>query len=393
MRVRVERRQMRLTRVAFGVIIVFVLAQVVWWLLFQHRYIDRVTRAAEHAWSRDAETATLLAERAPELTADLLERYPHLRPDGAGGFTVDSAALREFERQQRRHLRMFWFEGPFFVLVVMTGLLIIGRSLAAERELKRRQQNFLSAVTHEFRTPLSTLRLLIETVQYRRPDPQRLQDYLRRMEREVARLEGSSDRVLASARLEQRDGPPILRKVDLNAVVEGIIGKARPGLETRGAELRVEYSPEPLPVSLEPDAFEVVLNNLLDNAVKYSPGPVKPVRVTLERREHLVVLQVEDEGVGVPEAEAEQIFERFYRPGSEMTRASQGVGLGLHLVRTIVEAMNGWVRCEPNREAGRGTRFTVVLPARVGRADPERTEARDQEPGGGHPAPFRRMEG
>jgi signal transduction histidine kinase len=351
------------TRIAFVVIIVFVVAQVAWWLVFKHLIIRELSQTTLMAWQRDAELANLLLQRDPALAEALLAQYPHLRL-GAGEFVVDPAAIAAFNEQQSGRLRMLVFEGPVFVLVVISGLAIIARSLRAERELKRRQQNFLSAVTHEFKTPLSTLRLLIETVLYRPLPPDKQRSYLERMERELTRLEQTSEQVLASARLEQAESAPALAAVELNSVMQGIIGRVRAGLEARGAVLSVTYSPEPLRVSLDTAAFSVVMNNLLDNAVKYSPGANKPVRVKLLLRDHLVKIYVEDEGIGVPDSERQRIFEQFYRIGSEMTRSSQGIGLGLHLVKTIVEAMNGWVKCEPNREAGRGTRFTVVFPER-----------------------------
>lgn len=351
------------TRIAFVVIIVFVVAQVAWWLVFKHRIIQELSQTTLSAWQRDAELANLLLQRDPALAEALIARYPHLRL-GAGEFGVDPTAMAAFTEQQRGRLRMLVFEGPFFVLVVISGLAIIARSLRAERELKRRQQNFLSAVTHEFKTPLSTLRLLLETVIYRPLPPDKQQSYLERMERELVRLEQTSEQVLASARLKQAESAPALEAVELNSVIQGVIGRARAGLEARGAVLSVTYSPEPLRVSLDTAAFNVVMNNLLDNAVKYSPGHPKPVRVRLKRRDHLVKVHVEDEGIGVPESERQRIFEQFYRIGSEMTRDSRGIGLGLHLVKTLAEAMNGWVKCEPNREAGRGTRFTVVFPER-----------------------------
>jgi signal transduction histidine kinase len=262
---------------------------------------------------------------------------------------------------------MFAFEGPTFALVVLSMLLLIAGTLRSERELKRRQQNFLSAVTHEFKTPISTLRLLVQTARMRSLPAEKQRDYLRRMENELDRLERTSEQVLASARLEQASSAPALAALELNQVAQGVVGRARAGLEARGALLRVVYSPEPLPVSIDPDAFAVVLNNLLDNAVKYSPAPEKPITVTLERRGDVVELHVDDRGVGLPDGEQERVFERFYRTGDEMTRESAGVGLGLHLVRSITEAMNGWVRAGVNPESERGARFTVVLPRRVAR--------------------------
>ena len=352
------------TRVAFGVIIVFVLAQVVWWIVFQHTYITDVTRTTLQTWEKDVEAANAALERAPgdeALIGELMRDYPHLRLEGER-FVLDAAHVAAFRERQNSFVRMFAFEGPFFVLVVLAGLTIIARSLKAERELKRRQQNFLSAITHEFKTPLGTLRLLIETALYRALSSEKQRQYLEKMERELSRLEKTSERVLASARLEGGKTSTHLQAADLNEAVRGTVESLRGGLEARGASLTVHYSPQPLPVSLDGAAFGIVLGNLLDNAVKYSPGSEKRVTVRLISQHHLAVLHVEDEGVGIGEGETRRVFDKFYRVGNELTRESTGVGLGLHLVKTMTEAMNGWVRCE---RLPRGTRFSVVLPRRL----------------------------
>lgn len=355
------KRNSRLTQVAFGVIIAFLVAQVAWWLWFQDHYIGGVTAATEAAWQDDARLANRLALSDPGVVDELLAAHPHLVFE-SGTFAVDEARLESFVAEQNSALRMFRFEGVFFVLVVLTGLWILARSLAVARELERRQHNFLLAVTHEFRTPISTLRLLIETLQYRRPTEEKVSDYLGRMERELSRLERSSDQVLATARLEQVSAPGELRSVDVNRAVETIVEKHRSGMETRGARIDVEYAGGPLVAQVRPQAFELVVTNLLDNAIKYSPGPQKPVRVTIQRRGEEALVVVEDEGVGVDPAERGRIFDRFYRPGSEMTRRSQGVGLGLYLVKTNVDLMRGRVTCEPRADGKPGARFVVSLP-------------------------------
>jgi len=357
------------TRIAFTVIVLFVLAQVGWWLIFQTQLLDRAAAEREAAWGRDVATVTALLASDPESLVGLLERYPHLRasgfqPDGSPSVEVDPAVAARLAARDASARRMIAFEGPFFAVVILAMLALIAGSLRAERELKRRQQNFLSAVTHEFNTPIGTLRLLVQTLRLRRTSPERTVDYLRRMETELDRLERTSDHVLAAARLEQAATPPVLEAADLNVVVQGLVGRAREGLEARGARLTVHYGHESLPVSLDPDAFALVLNNLLDNAVKYGAGDVKPVTVTLRADGDLIRLHVDDEGPGVPAEERERVFERFYRAGDELTRVSVGVGLGLHLVKTVTEAMNGWVQVEPG-PGGRGSRFTVVLPRRV----------------------------
>ncbi len=370
------------TRVAFGVIVVFVLTQAAWWIVFEFRTIHQATQAQLAAWENDARLANeVLAQAGGGAASDatlqqrILSRYPHLAYRGSlpgGSFVVDPASRQRFLATQDRHLRMFAFEGPTFALVVLSMLLLIAATLRSERELKRRQQNFLSAITHEFKTPISTLKLLVQTVQMRSLPPAKQEEYLKRMEAELDRLERTSEQVLASARLEHAEQTPGFAPLELNHVVQGIVGAARSGLEARGALLKVDYAPEPLPVSIDPDAFTVVLNNLLDNAVKYTPGAERPVRVKLERRGDLIEVHVDDQGVGLKEGEEERVFERFYRTGDEMTRESEGVGLGLHLVRSITEAMNGWVRSGANPDAERGSRFTVVLPRRVVATELER---------------------
>ncbi len=355
------------TRVAFTVIVVFVLAQVTWWIMVQGRLANELRDTTLAAWERDARTANDLLQADPAAEATVLARYPHLRPvvmDGATRLELDPAARAEVEARSAATRRMLAFEGPFFALVILGLLLFIAGSLRAERDLKRRQTNFLGAVTHEFKTPISTLRLLVQTLRLRTLGPERQQDYLRRMEGEIDRLERTSEQVLASARLEQASEPPPLAAAEFNHVVQGLIGRLRPGLELRGAQLRVHYSPEPLPVALDADAFAIALSNLLDNAVKYTPTTVKPITVTLARDGDLVHLHVDDEGVGLAPAERTRVFERFYRTGEEMTRESAGVGLGLALVKGTVEAMRGWVKVAEN-PAGRGSRFSVVLPRRV----------------------------
>ncbi len=357
----------RVTRIAFGVIIVFVLAQVVWWIIFQARYIGGVTEATLKNWRQDAAAVNALLERSPRdaaLIKEVQRDYPHLAFQ-EGRFVLDRTAVQTFTSEQRGYIRMFAFEGPFFGLVVLTGLFIIAMSLRAERELKRRQQNFLNAVSHEFKTPLSTLRLLVETALYRSLKPEKQRDYLERMERELTRLEATSEQVLASARLEQRTTQP-LQETELNSAVQSIVSQMRGSLEARGVVLETTYTGSPLPVSLDLNALSIVLNNLLDNAAKYS-GHEKRVRVRLEAKRHVAAIHVEDEGVGLDPKEVRRVFDKFYRVGNELTRESTGVGLGLHLVKSLTEAMNGWVRCEsPNPATGKGSRFSVVFPKRVG---------------------------
>jgi len=353
------------TRVAFGVIIAFVTAQMAWWIYFQAVYVGQVSATTIAGLEREALTLNaLLAEGATDRVGTLLAEQHHLRLNAAGtAVEVDEETLTTFMEEHRRVVRMFAFEGPFFVLVVMLGLFIISRNLRLERELKRRQSNFLDAIGHEYKTPISTLRLLIETMQLRNVKPEKLQDYLRSMSAEVDRLEHTGQQVLATARLEAGALPHGRDQHDLGELVDEVLARSGSALRSRGAHLTLDLSTEPLPVLGSYDEIAVILDNLLDNAIKYTPGPEKRIAIRVGRSGRWASLSVEDNGTGIPESERANVTERFYRVGSELTRTTTGVGLGLYLVRRAVEALGGRLRLDDGAHGG--TLVTVLLPVQA----------------------------
>ena len=360
-------------RAAFVVIIVFLIAQVVWWVAFQRGYINRTVEQTTVSWQREARMANLALENVkPEARAGLLAQLrvdaEHLKLE-TNPVTVNSAALEAYSHRQERYLRMFAFELPFFLIVMLSGLYVIWLSIRSDTELKRRQQNFLMAATHEFRTPISTLTLLVETALYRELPREKQLEVLNRMNTEVGRLQDVSERVLATARLEQGLSVSTLEVQDLNRVVTRIVDGQREKLERVGARFTLEMHNAPLPVKLDEAAFSIVLTNLLENAVKYTPEAIKPVTIKLQARGSLADLSVIDCGVGLEPHEVAHVFDQFYRVGNELTRTAKGLGLGLYLVRGISELLGGRVRCEPLEQ---GTQFTVTLPiASIPKAMPE----------------------
>ncbi len=352
----------RATRVAFVVIIVFVTAQMGWWIYFMSRYVADVSANKIAGLEREAEALNLLLEQgaAPRVSAALAEQpYLHL-VTGGRGVEVEPQALGDFLADQRRVIRMLAFEGPFFVLVVMAGLFVIARNLRAERELKRRQRNFLDAIGHEYKTPVSTLRLLIETMQIRALAPEKLQSYLHTMSLEVDRLERTGEQVLATARLEAGAEVSARGGAELTTLIADVLEGSRHAYEARGARLNLHAAGEPLPVEADPDDVATILENLVDNAIKYTPGPTKPVDVHLDRQGDWARLRVVDAGSGVPEGERTRVFERFYRVGNELTRTAPGLGLGLYLVGRVAASLGGRVRLDAGE--GGGTVVTVLLP-------------------------------
>ena len=146
-------------RVAFTVIITFLVVQVIWWTVFQHVYIQRTVQQTQTQWQSEATLAQLALQSARSesrpaiLEALKLEQRAHLDLS-SDPISVNAGALEAFKARQQRYLNMFNYEVPFFLLVMLTGLWVIARSAKNDFELQRRQQNFLMAATHEFRTPI-----------------------------------------------------------------------------------------------------------------------------------------------------------------------------------------------------------------------------------------------
>lgn len=348
---------------------VFMLAQIIWWTVFQQNYLQRTTVRQKAQWQIDERLANALLEHDEGQRDLILEHYQDFSWQN-NRLIIDERVKDAFHQQQDSHLRMFMYEAPFFVLIVLVYIWIMLMQLGRERQLQKQQQNFLNAVSHEFKTPISTLKLLIQSAQRPHISSEKKDNYITKMAQELSRLELTSGQVLAAARLERSEEAPVLAEQELNTVVRNILLRIQAGLEARGAEIQIDYTTYPLPVSLDVDAFTVVLSNILDNAVKYSPQEPKPIWLSFSEEEHLIHLHVDDAGVGISEEEAQRIFQRFYRVGDEMTRQSNGVGLGLYLVKHITESMRGWVKVSSGKalehlNRSQGSRFTITLPRRV----------------------------
>jgi signal transduction histidine kinase len=250
-------------------------------------------------------------------------------------------------------------EGVAFASAMGVGAWLIFRSLRREEQLRRDEANFLAAVTHELKSPLASLRLHAESLELRGEDAERVKVYAGRMLADVDRLERLVENLLAAGRADA--GALDFRPQDVNlseelrALVEGMA----PILEARGRSLRSEIEPGVV-ARADPGAFRTVVDNLLDNAIKYSEPPAG-IEVRLRSDGDRAVLEVRDHGVGLDAGEAERVFERFYRAGDERVRTAKGTGLGLFLVKEIVKAHRGAASVE-SAGRGQGSTFRTTWP-------------------------------
>jgi signal transduction histidine kinase len=234
------------------------------------------------------------------------------------------------------------------------------RATTREIMLARQQSDFVSAVSHEFRTPLTSMRHLTDLlVSHSAISDERKRQYYELLAHETERLHRMVESLLSFGRIEVGAYAWRLEPSDAAELVRDIVEEFRREPQARDRLVTVEIE-EGLPeIQADREALSRALWNLFENAAKYS-APGSPIRVFARRQEGSVLLAVEDEGAGIPPAEREKIFQRFVR-GTEAKRAGvRGVGIGLALVKRIVEAHGGSVRLES--ELGRGSKFTLVLP-------------------------------
>jgi len=250
---------------------------------------------------------------------------------------------------------------PVSTLIIAVGLAVVWLTVAAERRTSRLKSDFIANVSHELKTPLSLIRMfgeLLATGKHKGETSPR--EYAEIITREAERLSHLIDNVLDFARIERGKASYDFAEGRLTDVVERALDVCRYRVEKEKMRLRTEIEPALPPVRMDENAMTLVLLNLIDNAVKYA-AEGKEIAVALGRTPGGVALSVRDQGPGIPAEEQPRIFERFYRARTAREHNVRGSGIGLALVKHIVEAHGG--RIAVSSFAGQGSTFTVVIPA------------------------------
>jgi signal transduction histidine kinase len=249
-----------------------------------------------------------------------------------------------------------------FVAVRMgEGIVYAFRDLTLERKLEEAKSDFIATISHELRTPMTAVLGAATTLL--RSDlelpPDQARELLRMIATQATRLSQVTEEVLLASRLDRGELRVEATSVDVDRVVRETLATVQPQLaDGLAVELRAGDAGEALG---DPDRVQQVLLNLLDNAAKYSPGGGTVV-VSTKRVDGSVRVSVADEGIGIPPAEQERIFEKFYRVDPNLTQSPAGTGLGLYICRELVERMGG--RMEVRSRLGEGSTFAFDLPAR-----------------------------
>jgi signal transduction histidine kinase len=274
----------------------------------------------------------------------------------------------EFNQPPPRLIRAFLLSrrGLYsFVFLLIAGILVFGlaltiRSVSHELELARMKSDFVSTVSHEFKSPLTSIRQLAEMLQSGRvPSEERRQQYYDVLLEQSERLALLTDNILSLAKIEEGRAEFAFETTDVSGLVAEVVSSFQERVRHEGFEVELKaQSPIP-PVAVDRTALSQVITNLIDNAIKYSADSRKVVVGTSVEGQSLVIT-VQDFGVGIKKEDTDRVFERFFRGGDELTRTVKGSGLGLTLVKEIVEAHRGKVQVES--ELGKGSVFSILLP-------------------------------
>jgi signal transduction histidine kinase len=301
--------------------------------------------------------ATIYADAS---AAQLRASFPELATSTGDLQTLRASALAELKRVSAARTNRYFWEGTFFLIVLGGGMLILTRAIRHDADLRRRQQNFLAAVSHEFKSPLASVQLAAETLVLRSADGDGKRLGQRILE-DCERLLRMVDNLLDTTRLEEGRHRLVPERVDLRNAVATSVAEVADRAQRHGVRFDTDVA-QGLVLTVDRTALESVLRNLLDNALKACvAGSGTSINVSAARAGGNVELTVRDDGLGFPPEEAAMMFEKFYRLGDELRRTTPGTGLGLYIVKRLAE-LSGATVSATSEGPGRGAAVTVTWP-------------------------------
>lgn len=255
-------------------------------------------------------------------------------------------------------LAMILGESAVFIFIFIVGVYYMHKAIKGERKLHRQQKNFLLSVTHELKSPLASIKLYLETILKRDLDQAQQNSFLKNSLKDIERLDDLVENMLIATKIENQSYTFPKEQFNFSQLVNSVAERLQ--LHTCNSEV-IKASVQPF-IFLNGDKFALtsVVTNLIENAVKYSP-PCEEVKVSLKQKGDQIYFIVADLGVGINDQEKSRIFEKFYRVGSEETRKTKGTGLGLFIVKQVLDKHQALIKVRNNNPSG--TIFEVIFNA------------------------------
>jgi signal transduction histidine kinase len=246
------------------------------------------------------------------------------------------------------------------LVFLLSGIALTIRATDREARLAQAKSNFVANVSHELKTPLALLSLFSEILELGRvPNEEKKAEYYRIIREESLRLNKVIDNILDFSKIEAGRKTYNFAHSDMAEVIENVLSSYRYQISNAGFDVQTNIQPDLPPVLIDRDALAQAISNLVDNAIKYS-GTAKQLSIKTKTVGSDLSIEIADHGIGIPRGEQSKVFEKFYRVGNGLVHDVKGSGLGLSLVKHIVEAHKGTISVES--DAGKGSRFTILLP-------------------------------
>lgn len=262
----------------------------------------------------------------------------------------------DLEKKLYKRKLMIIGEGMVFALLLAFAFLRVRNTFQKEAALAEQQKNFLLSVTHELKSPIASVKLALETLLKRDLEKEKQKELLSNAVTDSDRLHKLVENILLAARIDNSSFELHPEEVNLSEYLEEGM-KQTIQLFAPSQKIVLDIQPH-ISFRIDKTIFPSIILNLFENAVKYSPAN-SMIRIILKEEGNGVVLSVSDEGAGIPEEEKQKIFQKFYRVGSEEIRKTKGTGLGLYIVKYLVEKHKGTILVKNNSPAG--SIFEVIL--------------------------------
>jgi two-component system sensor histidine kinase CiaH len=258
--------------------------------------------------------------------------------------------------ENKRKSAQYLGEGAIFFLLISAGAIFLFRAVKNQLKITTQQQNFMMAITHELKTPIAVTKLNLETLQKRKLETSQQEKLINNTLQEANRMNALCNNLLLSSQMESA----AYKKVSEQIHIDKLLGDCIRDFSVRYPLRNIIFNAND-EITIQGDVFllQMAFNNLIENALKYSLKDTT-IQVLVSHQENHCKVAITDEGNGIPDEDKFKIFEKFYRIGSDATQKSKGTGLGLFLVKRIVDAHKGMVYVKDNKP--KGSIFTIQLP-------------------------------
>ena len=251
-------------------------------------------------------------------------------------------------------LWMILGEGSVFLALLIVGAYFIQKSILREQRLALQERNFILATTHEFNSPIASIKLNLQTLDKREMDAAQRHQMIDGALSSAQRLELLVSNLLLASRLDGGKFEMYQEEVNVKSQIDIVVHRFRALAEQSGNSLSIDCDAE-ISILADKSAFDSIVSNLIENALKYSPKT--EVHIRMRKESNKVILEVADHGQGIPKSERERVLRKFYRMGNEETRGQKGSGLGLYLVQQLVQLHDAQMVIRDN--SPKGTVFSV----------------------------------